>query len=43
MSRQQENNIMGWGIILMVALFIGAMHKATQVQTSNQSQITETK
>jgi len=43
MNRQQEDNIMGWGIILMIALFIGAMHKATQVQSSNQSQSSETK
>jgi hypothetical protein len=41
MTREQEDNIMGWGIVLMMVLFIGALCTAQQ-NIDNQSQTSET-
>ena len=35
MTRHQEENIMGWLIILMIALFVGATCQASQNQESS--------
>jgi|9_EtaG_2_1085328.scaffolds.fasta_scaffold03538_2 hypothetical protein len=39
----QEDNIMGWIIILMMVMFIGATCKASENQATQETQATETK
>lgn len=41
MTRAQEENIMGWGIVFMLLLFIGALCTA-QENIDKQSQTSET-
>ena len=43
MTRHQEDNIMGWLIILMIALFVGATCQASQNQTTQETTTSETK
>ena len=42
MTRHQEDNIMGWLIILMIVLFVGATCGASQNQTTQETQTSET-
>ena len=41
MTRHQEDNIMGWLIILMIALFIGATCQASQNLKAQETQESE--
>ena len=43
MNRHQEDNIMGWLIILMIALFVGATCQASQNQKAQETQTSENK
>jgi hypothetical protein len=43
MTRHQEDNIMGWLIILMITLFVGATCKASQNSQSQDPPTMETK
>ena len=43
MTRHQEDNIMGWLIILMIVLFVGATCRASQNQATQETQTSETK
>ena len=39
----KEDNIMGWLIVLMIALFVGATCQASQNQTTQETQTSEIK
>ena len=39
----REDNIMGWLIILMIVLFVGTTCRASQNQTIQETQTSETK
>ena len=43
MTRQQEDSIMGWLIIMMIALFIGATCQAHENLKTHNAQQQETK
>ena len=41
MTRHQEDNLMGWLIIMMIALFVGATCKASQNIKHQETQESE--
>ena len=43
MTRHQEDDIMGWLIIMMIALFVGATCQASQQLKALETQTSETK
>ena len=43
MTTHQEDNIMGWLIILMITLFVGATCQASQNVQAQETQTQETK
>ena len=43
MNRHQEDNIMGWLIIMMIVLFVGATCQASQNLKDLETQTSETK